>query len=172
MPKLTATRFRVRASSDGYATLHFTGETGRDFEVRFPSSGLPGLVHHLVEVTRQAPHVLESVQLDEPILSSKQPGVRLDVNRPKHFVPGPHGGFEFGTSVDLSKVLLTLHVPAFGAIDLMMAPPTRTPLGQRTLAWSFQLYGEKIPSTVVLNPSPLYRYRPSDRRMGSLGNKV
>jgi hypothetical protein len=122
MPKLRSETFRVRASTKGYATLDFTDNRGRMVQIEFPSAGLPRLATKLQEAAEAAPLYREAVQLGESTLNSRQSGVRLDVARPKQLVPGPHGSFQFGTSVDVSKVLITVHVPQLGAIDFVMEP--------------------------------------------------
>jgi hypothetical protein len=111
MPKLDASSFRIRAGMAGYMTLDFTDARGRVFEVRFPAAALPRYLDELQKASQAAPVWYGDVQLDSSSLSSRQDNVRLDVARPKRFVPGPHGGFEFGTSADMSKILLTIHVP-------------------------------------------------------------
>ena len=124
MPKLKATTFRVRASSQEYATLDFSGERGRSFQIQLPSAALPSLIHHLANAAHEAPRYLAGIQANESTRNSTQSGVRLDVHEPKKFVPGPHGGFQLGTSIDLSRVFMTIHVPALGAIDFLMGPQT------------------------------------------------
>jgi hypothetical protein len=64
---------------------------------------------------------MSGVQLSESTLSSRQAGVRLNVEKPKPFDPGPQGGFQFGTSSDLTRVLIIAHVPQVGAVDLLIS---------------------------------------------------
>jgi hypothetical protein len=124
MPKLTATTFRVRTSSQEYATLDFSGEHGRSFQIQFPSAALPSLIHHLANAAHEAPRYLGGIQATESTLNSTQSGVRFDVHDLKKFVPGPHGGFQLGTSVDISRVFMTIHIPGSSAIDFPMTPST------------------------------------------------
>jgi hypothetical protein len=124
MPKLRSETFRVRASTKGYATLDFTDNRGRTFQIEFPSEGLPLLAAELQEAAAGAPLYRESVQLGPTSQNSKQSGHRLVAHDPATFQPGPHGAFQFGTSADHSSVVITVHVPTLGAIDFVLDPST------------------------------------------------
>lgn len=119
--KIKMAELRVLLSSTGLALLRIIDRRGAVTDVELEAGYLPQLAQLLAESSEKASIPVTSAALGERARWSTRDRLPPIARAKSLPARGPHGGFEFGTSADLSQVAISIHVPALGAVDVVMS---------------------------------------------------
>jgi hypothetical protein len=124
MSKLVSATFRLRSSENSTSTLEFTGFDGRKAEIAFPTAALQKLANTLADAATKLGSPTLQKQLDQSADWRTTLSTKKEWNTLTKFQPGPHGGVEIGTSVDLKRVWLCMHADDGSRYELLAPPET------------------------------------------------